>query len=297
VEIRRLDAATAPGAAELFREARRSVVTTAAYLLHRDDAMPKRAHRLSLVALDGDVIAGYGSAHLGWEGGATGAARVWVAIRLEHRNRGLGTKLADRLEQHAIAAGATKLGTVVENDPAGAAFASARGYREIDSDVVSALNPLRGERPRRAGYEVVSLNELAGRERDCYELWGAAGAFTDGGAAPTFDEWRGTLESPLLDHDGSFTVLEGSGRPVSLSWLLVDAERRQAENEWTATLPELRGQGLARLAKLYTIDWAAEQGFREILTASDEDNTAMLELNRSLGYRQLWRRQSFERQL
>jgi GNAT superfamily N-acetyltransferase len=298
VEIRRLDAATAPGAAELFREARRSVVTTAAYLLHRDNAMPERAHPLSLVALDGDLIAGYGSAHLGWEGGTTGAARVWVAVRPEYRNRGLGTELADQVEQHAIDAGATKLGTVVENDPAGAAFAAAQGYREIDSDVVSALSPRRVDRPLRAGYDVVSLNELAGRERDCYELWSAGGAFTDGGTAPTFDEWRrGTLESPLLECDGSFTVLERSGRLVSLSWLLVDAERGQAENDWTTTLPDLRGQGLARLAKLYTIDWAAEHGIREILTASDEDNIAMLELNRSLGYRQLWRRQSFEREL
>jgi len=116
------------------------------------------------------------------------------------------------------------------------------------------------------------------------------------GPAPTLEEWRQAMfENPLLERSGSFTILDGDRRPVSLSWLLVDAERRQAENEWTATVPRFRGQGLARLAKLHTINWAAEHGIREILTASDEDNIAMLELNRSLGYRRLWRRQWFAR--
>jgi GNAT superfamily N-acetyltransferase len=298
VEIRPLDAGSAPGAAELFRQAQRSVVTTAAYLVHRDAAMPARARRLSIVAMDGDLVAGYASAYLGWEGGTTGAARVWVVVAPEHRRRGLGTELADRVERHAVEAGADKLGTVVESSAAGAAFAVGRGYREIDSDVVSSLAPRRVERPQRNGYAIVPLTALTGRERDLYELWADAGAFSDAGTPPTFEEWRlGTLESPLLDLEGSFTVLDRRGRPVSLSWLLVDREHDRAENEWTATLPELRGQGLARLAKLHTIDWAAEHGYREILTASDEDNVAMLDLNRSLGYRELGRRQSYEREL
>jgi mycothiol synthase len=294
VEIRRLDPTGAAGAAALFRTVQRSVVTTAAYLLHRDSAMPARARRLSLVAVDRGAVVGYGSAYLRWEAGSTDEARVWVAVLPTHRGRGLGTELSERVEGHAIEAGAKRFGTVVENDAAGEAFATARGYSETDFDIVSTLTPYRVEPPRRAGFEIASLDELAGHERDLYALWGEAGAFVPAGRGPTFEEWRrGLFESPLLERSGSFTILDTAGRPLSLSWLLVDDERRQAENEWTATVPRLRGQGFARLAKLHSINWAAQHGIRQILTASDRDNIAMLELNRSLGYRQLWRRQSF----
>jgi GNAT superfamily N-acetyltransferase len=161
------------------------------------------------------------------------------------------------------------------------------------------VEPYPAEIPRRQGLEVATLSELAGAEEPLFELWGEAGAFPPGatGGVPTFDEWRRfILGNPLLDPEGSFTLLR-AGRPVALSWLLVDRERLKAEHEWTATLPELRGQGLARLAKLHAIRWAAEHGFRELLTDNDSDNIAMLELNRSLGFRELWRRRYFRRSI
>jgi GNAT superfamily N-acetyltransferase len=296
VEIRRLDHATAEGAAELFRELQPSVITTASFLLHRDTAMPERARRLSLVAVDGGSVVGWGSANLKWQGGPLSDARVWVAVSPSHRRLGLGTELADRVEGHAVDSGATRIDTLVENDPAGAEFASGRGYRKSGAEVISKLQPHAVETPELPGFEVVTLADLAGAERELFELWLEAGAYPALGEEPVFDEWRRTvLESPLLEPLGSFTLLDREHRPVSLAWLLVDHERRQAENEWTATLPRLRGQGLAKVVKLHTIRWAAENGIREILTASDEDNIAMLELNRSLGYRRLWRQRSFRR--
>lgn len=86
----------------------------------------------------------------------------------------------------------------------------------------------------------------------------------------TLKEWRRfILGNPLLDDEASVVVVDTDGRVVSLSWLLVDHVRRRAENEWTATLPQLRGRGLARLAKLASIRWAAEHDIAEILTGKD----------------------------
>jgi GNAT superfamily N-acetyltransferase len=53
----------------------------------------------------------------------------------------------------------------------------------------------------------------------------------------------------------------------------------------TATHPDFRRRGLARLAKLASIRWAAELGITSILTSNDRENPAMLALNDSLGYR------------
>jgi hypothetical protein len=69
----------------------------------------------------------------------------------------------------------------------------------------------------------------------------------------TREEWRRfILGNPLLDQQASVVVVDIDQRIVSLAWLLIDHDRRRAENEWTAALPELRGLGLARLAKLAT---------------------------------------------
>ena len=100
--------------------------------------------------------------------------------------------------------------------------------------------------------------------------------------------WRYIFERPDLSWDGSFVVLDERGLLVSLASLVVDPERGRAENDWTATLPELRGRRLALLAKLASIRWAREAGIREIVTANDENNVPMLTLNRRLGYRRLY---------
>jgi GNAT superfamily N-acetyltransferase len=297
VEIRRFADDVAEGAAELFRLAQPGVLTTAEYLIHRERTLPARLRRLALVATEGEAVVGWGSAIRRWPGGSPDEATIWVMVSPSHRRRGLGTELLERAERHAIEGGATSLQTLAENDPAGPAFLAARGYEERGAGIVSALEPSHIEVPVRPGVKVAALSELAGKEELLFEFWGAAGAFPPAstGGLPSLDEWcTSILRKPLLELDASFTLL-ADGRPVALAWLLVDRERDLAENEWTATLPELRGQGLARLAKLHAIRWAAGNGIREILTESDQDNIAMLELNRSLGYRTLWRRPYFRR--
>jgi GNAT superfamily N-acetyltransferase len=293
MEIRQFDAAAAEGAAELFRNLQPSKLTTAEYLVHRERTIPERARRLSLVAVDGDSIVGWGSATRRWESGAIDDVSIWVMVEPSHRRQGLGSELLDLVEQHAISGGAKTLMTGVESDPAGLLFLERHGYEERSAGIVSLVEPRSVDVPARSGFKVLALSELVGLEERLFQFWGEAGAFPS--TAQSFEEWRRTvLESPLLEPEGSFTVFKGD-RPVALAWLLVDRERARAENEWTATLPDLRGQGLARMAKLNTIRWAAENGIGEILTDSDEDNVAMLELNRSLGYRMLCRRRYFRR--
>ncbi len=294
MEIRPFDQDVAEGAAQLFRELQPSVLTTAAYLIHREETAPARTRRLSVVSVDGDSVVGWGSVTRRWLESALDRAAIWVMVKPSHRRRGLGTELLERVEQHAVDGGATTLTTIVENDRAGLTFVEGRGYEETKAAIVSRVVPHVAGLPQREGYEVVALSELVGEDEQLYRVWGEAGGFPPGGE-PSFDEWRRViLQSPLLEARGSFTVL-ADRRPVSLAWLLVDWDQAQAEHEWTATVPELRGQGLARLAKLHSICWAAENGIREILTDNEEDNVAMLELNRSLGYRPLWRRRSFKR--
>lgn len=296
MEIRSFDEDVAEGAGELFRELQPSVLTTAAYLIHREQTAPERMRRWSVVAVEHDSVVGWASVTRPWPEADVDRAAIWVMVKPSHRGRGLGSELAEQVEGYAIEGGATTLTTIVENDPAGLRFVRRRGYDETKATVISRLEPHAANVSPREGFEVVTVSELVGAEEELYRLWADAGAFPPGGE-PSSEEWRRTvLDSPLLEPHGSFTVLAGR-RPVSLAWLLVDWDRNQAEHEWTATVPEFRGKGLARLAKLHSIRWAAENAIREILADNDEDNLAMLELNRSLGYQPLWRRRSFRRRV
>ncbi len=135
-------------------------------------------------------------------------------------------------------------------------------------------------------------------ELELLQFYGAAGGIPPGDPENrvTLEEWRRfILANPLLDDEASVVVVDAEDLVVSLSWLLVDHVRARAENEWTATLPHLRGRGLARAAKLASIRWAAEHGITEIVTGNDPDNLPMRELNRRLGYRELFIRRDFQR--
>jgi GNAT superfamily N-acetyltransferase len=112
-----------------------------------------------------------------------------------------------------------------------------------------------------------------------------------------YEDWlRSDWSYPDISDDGSFVVLEG-GRPVSIAFLVVDPVGRLATNAFTGTLRAYRGRGLARLVKLASIRWAAEQGVERILTGNDETNAAMLAVNRRLGYRPVKEHYSYVKEL
>ena len=274
-------------------------VQTAESLRYRQLSEPGRSRRESWAAVDGDEVVGFATAHFQWFGGELGKGRVWVGVREDQRQRGIGTDLWNRAVAHL--AGAKKLTVEVDDDPAGLRFVEARGFEPYDAEVISRLDPrecLQEPKPNE-GFRAVPLCELRDQERKLFEFYGRAGAIPPGdqGNRVTLEEWRRfVLGNPILDDEASVVVVDAEQRVASLSWLLVDRSRRRAENAWTATLPALRGRGLARLAKLASIRWAAAQGITEIVTGNDPDNVPMLELNRRLGYRELFIRRDMEKE-
>ena len=288
----------AEGVAALYSVLVPGWIQTAESLRHRQVSEPERARRRSWVALEDDDVVGFATALFHWWGGEAGKGRLWVGVREDRRRRGLGSDLWETATAHLH--GARKLSLEVDGDPAGLRFAEKRGFVKYDSEVISRFDP-RGrelETKPNEGFRVRPLRDVRGQERELFEFYGAAGGFPPGDPENrvTVEEWRRfILENPLLDDETSVVVEDGDGRIVSLAWLLVDDVGRRAENEWTATLPQLRGQGLARLAKVASIRAAAERGITQIVTGNDPDNLPMRELNRRLGYQELYERLDLER--
>jgi GNAT superfamily N-acetyltransferase len=306
VEIRPFEAADAQSIAELTRPLQPAIVVTAGYLAHRDHAEPERTRRRSWVAIEGGEPLGFATSWVKWDEPGT-VGRFWIGVRADRRRRGIGAALYEGTERHADALDIQRLTVEVDDDPAGRRFVEARGFEPISAEIVSSLDPESADlgeldalvaSAESAGFRLATLKEFADRQDEVAAFYDAAGAWSPGGGRITPEElWRLIFERPDLSWDGSFVIVDEAGRLVSLASLIVDDAVRRAENDWTATLPELRGRRHALLAKLATIHWAREAGIREIVTANDEDNVPMLTLNERLGYRRLFAQVELAREL
>ncbi len=255
--------------------------TTPAGFAHWIASNPPRAHFRAWVAeADGELVAGALSL-LMWSVSPGNKAWVWAGVRESRRRRGLGPELYELGEQHAVGAGARAFETMALEGSPGQAFAEARGYRQTRKEIVLAPRPVRGRpggaRTSRGGeaggcFRVVSLRDARGDETGLHAVYAAAA--TDIPADDPEDDVRladfrdHILGDPELDLDASAVVVEGD-RPVALSFLLLDRERGTGQSEMTGTLAGHRRRGLARLAKLASIQRAREAGIRWLSTEND----------------------------
>jgi GNAT superfamily N-acetyltransferase len=286
----------AAGVARLLRGALETPwVVTERDVLHWQD-VPPRARRAAWVAVEDDEIVGLADAQARWEVSEEGVCELWAAVARGLRGRGVGSQLFDAAWKHLLEIGVRVAESWAEGED-GKRFLRSRGFDEVRQERISAVNP-RGvdlsrlseleAAKRTEGFRVVPLVEALDRPRELFAVYMAGEADIPGTYAEdniAFEEWeRETLGMPSLDPDGSSVVLYGD-RPVAIAWLEVYLEGKRANNEMTATHPDFRRCGLARLAKLASIRWAAEHGITSILTSNDRENPAMLALNDSLGYR------------
>jgi GNAT superfamily N-acetyltransferase len=218
---------------------------------------------------------------------ASGKGRFWIGVHPEQRGRGIGSELYRTVEEHL--ASAARIRTWVDGDPAGKRFVRQRGFEQTGADRVSDIDPRAVDLSRLPELEPADLRMVPLAEAlDEVEALFARLRADEIDLPPDLVEWKwDDLDHPNLSHEGSFVVLAGD-EPVAFGLLTVDLQRRVAYNQLTATLPGYRRRGLALLLKLATTRWAAANGVERILTENDRENSAMLALNDSLGYRPIY---------
>lgn len=304
--IRDFGSSDASAVVALMRMVLPHAVLTAEGLLHWVESQPQRARLRYWVAEgDGELVA-WGGGHLRVAVAEEGVAWLVVGVHPDRRREGTGSQLYRLAEEHLLDAGARRI-EAGAHEEAGKRFLRARGFRETRSERFSVLDPRTADlsplaqleaKKAAEGFRVVPLAAALDRRRTLHALYQAVEADMPSEHAHKevpYEEWvREALEQPMLSREGSFVVLAGD-KAVSLAWLLVDAESRKAFNDITGTLREYRRRGLARLAKLAAIRWAAESGITEIVTSNDSANAGMLALNRELAYEPLLSEQAFAR--
>jgi GNAT superfamily N-acetyltransferase len=291
--------------AQLIREVEPSWVTTERGVRHRRLTAPERAQRREWVAEeDGDVVA-WSTGGLETDVERDDVAWLNVRVRPAWRQRGIAAALYEPLEEHVLGLGAKRLLAEADDEPGARAFAERRGFRRSMTRRLSRLDPRVHD-----GSELAALAAEKAAEgftlapfaafQDTPELIHAVdveGSLDEPADEPLtgmpLDEWLlGYWQKPDLSHEGSFCVVH-EGRPVTLAEIRVDLDGDRAGNGFTATLREYRGRGLARLAKLASIDWLRERGVSMLVTQNDESNAAMLAVNTHLGYRPFETRHSY----
>ena len=83
--------------------------------------------------------------------------------------------------------------------------------------------------------------------------------------------------------EGSFVALAG-GEIVGFSGLCAGDHDGVAEDGLTVVRRDWRRRGLARALKARELEWAAANGYREVVTWTQRGNEGMRALNEQLGY-------------
>ena len=281
---------------------------------------PFEPHRALLARVDGEVVA-TGTYQYSTEG-SPGLGWLTFGVAREHRRRGIGSELHDRLLEWARADGRTTLQCyALAPHEGGERLPSPTGFGSVPlaDDTVQFLLR-RGwtlEQVERCSRLELPLSEhlhAFSHESPGYRLhhfadhtperWRADMATlhtrmsTDAptaGLDATEDTWTvdRLLESERL-YDASprtelFTVAEhiATGRLAGYTGLSVPAQReRSIIQESTIVLTEHRGHGLGRVLKLGNIRYLEEvaPGHPSITTFNAEENHHMLAVNEAMGF-------------
>jgi mycothiol synthase len=197
------------------------------------------------------------------------------------RRRGIGTALLRELVTHATG---DKIATHLEEEGS-RPFAERFGFRETDRQVeqVKRLRDEPAPSPPPDGIEVVTVAERPALLREAYAL--ASEGYSDMAlerpASISLDTWLRENEAILAA--GSFVALE-RGEIVGYSGLVQHDNPGVAEDGLTVVRRDRRRRGLAMTLKRMELAWAAENGFREVVTWTQRGNESMRKLNELLGY-------------
>lgn len=233
--------------------------------------------RYFVVSVDGSPV-GTGFAS---RTGTPGRAAAVVAVLAAHRGRGIGSALVDVSLEHARSLGASSVsGSLTEAE---LPWAERRGFEEFDRAVEFVLE-LSGVVERPDVPEAVEIEELQEDElEDAYLIYaeGVADIPSPEPLVPSFEKFRRGVESaPLV------LVAREAGRIVGYAEL----EQRTDDvlgHDLTAVARTHRRRGIGRALKQTQVAWAAERGYRCLITDTHSANVATRRLNESLGYRAL----------
>ncbi|WP_203590996.1 GNAT family N-acetyltransferase [Streptomyces sp. SID13031] len=283
-EVRVAVPADAVGIAGVWAAAMPHLVKTARGV---EAELRKSTTRVVLIAVEDDVVVGYGNIYRPAPEEVAPRVRITVQVPPSQRGRGIGSALANQVSAVAVDAGAHRLLAVVGDEDSSKEFATRRGF-EIGRRMSHSRADLSAVPEAAAAPGDLRLVDFT--ELDPRRLWEAEAAVA--GDDPSglshvsgYDAWlQHDWDHPDLRLDLSVALLAGD-QVVSFVTTTADPERRVIWSNLTGTVPAYRGRGLAKVVKSAALTRSRDAGFEQAFTGNDAGNAPMLAVNEWLGYR------------
>ncbi|TDD60969.1 GNAT family N-acetyltransferase [Kribbella antibiotica] len=243
---------------------------------------PPQPGQATFAAVDGDVVVGWGTTAL-TSGSDPLAGELRVTVRPDVRGRGLGTALLNAAHDELRKAGATSVRVFAE--PSSAVWAARWGYAQTRQVHYAGIDPRKApDLPGPpTGIELVALNQVDPRKLHAANEVAQRTKPGDAKiASQPYEEWEQEVwTSPAVMLDLSVAaVLDDE----IIGFTLGIGDRTKIWSKMTATMPEYRGRGLAKLVKAAALQRAAAAGVQNCYTANYDGNAPMLAVNEWLGY-------------
>lgn len=269
-------------------------------LVHENQCEPHLRPRFWLASQEG---ANVGFLQLGVHRGSykPGRWEMELGVREESRKQGVGAALHELALRNTGPEAIESISVrVKEGDEAALRFAEQRGYREAKRDFYSVLDLVKLDQgvldameiPLPADTTVVPMSTVdspAFRHR-LHALFERVRKDIPRSFPPT------PLSFPDFEHgffSGAAFLWEGSqvamkdGEPIAFCTLFKSPQEKLILQGLTAVDADYRGAKLAQTLKGRATRWAIAQGAEAIRTDNDSRNSAMLAINRKLGFKPL----------
>jgi GNAT superfamily N-acetyltransferase len=248
------------------------------------------AHGDNLAWLDGELV---GSAFVGIHPARRHVTYADLKVLPHGRAHGVGSALYQAVSAWSAAHAIDSIETrVAEDDDASLAFATHRGFVEIERYTrvvleLADLVPAPVDAP--PGIEVVSWAERPELAPGIYEV--AREAYVDMPGSEdeeveSFEDWlahdmQGSGDRP----EATFVALAGDEVVGYAKFSLTAAQPTVAHHDTTGVKRTWRGRGIAGALKRAQIAWAKAQGYERLSTGNELRNTPIRRLNEQLGYK------------
>lgn len=276
---------------------------TVEQMRHFDETWPATylSQRL-LVEMDGAIVAvgHYFENHWQYQ---PGKYDVDLVVHPAYQGRGIGVALYD----HVLARLADSVPTLTslvsstrEDQTRGVRFLTDRGFQTIMRWARSQLTLAAFDfakfvqaevRPNAAGIHLYSLQELAAQD-PAWQHKGYALDLVAGQDAPSPDPMsavsfesyvENTFGHPGWLPEGCFAAVTADGTWVGITELSRTSDPERLNTPWTAVHPGYRRHGIATALKVRAIRFAQRWG-AQVISASNEENNPMYQLNLQLGF-------------